>query len=460
MKRTFTPELDAEVTARLTDFARLFEDDFHRCEQAQWSEVYLRGLLQDGDRKSVEPLVQRVQQSTELKGRDPTQAIQNFVHQGAWDHERVLRRYRALMGKHFRDPNGIFVFDDTSFPKKGSHSVGVQRQYCGALGKTANCQVAVSLEYATSKVHYPLNVRLFLPESWTQDPKRLDKAKVPEEVRSFRSKTEIALELLDQVREEGVPGNIAVADAAYGNSGPFRKGLEDRGLSYIVGINDSTVVFQEEPRWEEPKKPTVGRPQKGAKLQEDNPRPISLKELGSSIRRRKCTWREGVNGKLSGYFAWQRVWLAHGWTSGECAGEPPVWLLVERDVDGKLKYAISNLPPSTSMRTGVRLWKSRWSVEQAYQQLKEELGLDHYEGRNWKGFHHHVCLAFLAYGFLLLETMRAKKTVARRREKNSSSKAHHPSHQASPAANTRTKSKTGLPLLQKSGRLPASKLTE
>ncbi len=401
--KTYTPELDPAVLGRLRDYAALFADDFPQAKPARWAGVYLQGLLLDGERKSIEPLSRRVSLPAGLNSKDPEQALQQFVNQSPWDEQAVLRRYRAHLAQTFAHSAGIFLFDDVSFPKQGPHSVGVQRQYCGALGKKANCQVAVSVHYVSPQGHYPLALRLFLPDSWLGDRKRLDRAGVPEEQRRPLTKPEIALELLDQVRAEGLPGQAVVADAGYGVSGDFRDGLAARGLTYIVGVTEDFVVFPEPPTWVPPQPAKRGRPQTRPHLAEGVPTPIPLHELARRVRLRRVTWREGTKGKLSARFAWLRVWPGHGWQRGECADAAPVWLLIEEQADGKLKFAFSNLPPGTGCRAAVRLWKSRWPVEQGYQQLKEELGLDHFEGRSWRGFHHHACLALLAYGFLLLE---------------------------------------------------------
>src|SRR4051794_2648508 len=253
MKRTYTPNLKPDVLDRLAAYAEGFRDDFNRPRQAAWCGVYLRGLIQDGDRKSVEPMAARVPLPEGLDVSDPDQALQQFLGQSTWDERTVLERYRATMARKLADPDAIFVIDDTTFPKQGTHSVGVQRQYCGALGKRANCQCAVSVHYVAPKGHYPLDMRLYLPDSWRNDPKRLDRAKVPAGERRSLTKGEIALELLDRVRAEGLPGGLVVADAGYGISGPFRDGLAERGLRYIVGVTDEMVVFAEEPSWDEPK---------------------------------------------------------------------------------------------------------------------------------------------------------------------------------------------------------------
>lgn len=413
MSKTYTPELSPDVLQRLEAYAAQFRPDFLRNRQATWAHVYLHGLLIDGQRKSIEPLSRRVALPTGLDVADPEQALQNFVNQAAWDEQAVWKRYRAVMAETFASPKGIFVIDDTSFPKQGKHSVGVRRQYCGALGKRANCQVAPSIHYVSPEGHYPLAMRLYLPEVWLGDKTRLDRAGVPQAQRRPMSKGQIALELLDEVRGEGLPGRFVVADAGYGVSGDFREGLQRRGLQYIVGVTDEMVVFTEPPTWEGPKPGTGGRPRTRHRLAEGSPRPISLKELVAETPLRKVTWREGTKGKLSGRFAWLRVWPASGWATGDCVGAEPMWLLIEQQADGKIKYAVSNLPPRTSRIKAVRLWKSRWPVEQGYQQMKQELGLDHFEGRSWRGFHHHACLVMLAYGFLALEQRRARRERSR-----------------------------------------------
>jgi SRSO17 transposase len=413
MNRTYTPELAPDVLDRLATYAAGFSSDFNRPRQAAWCGVYLRGLITDGDRKSAEPMAARVPLPEGLSVSDPDQALQQFLGQSTWDEHAVLRRYRATMAAKFADPAGVFVIDDTTFPKRGAHSVGVQRQYCGALGKKANCQCAVSVHYVAPKGHYPLDMRPYLPDSWLGDPGRLDKVGVPEAERRRLSKGQIALVLLDRIRAEGLPGGVVVADSGYGVSGPFREGLAQRGLHYIVGVTDEMAVFAEEPRWVEPEAATGGRPRKRYRLAEGSPRPVSLKGLAARTPRRKVTWREGTEGPMWGRFAWLRVWPGHGWATGECAGAEPIWLLIEEQADGKLKYAFSNLPADTSRIRAVRLWRSRWPVEQGYQQMKEELGLDHHEGRSWRGFHHHARLVMLAYGFLTLEQRRARRGRSR-----------------------------------------------
>ena len=419
MNRTFTPELDAGVLRRLEAYAAHFAADFNRPRQRAWCAVYLAGLLQDGERKSIEPLSRRVALPAALAGtQDPDQGLQQFVSASTWDEAAVAARYRALLAESFANPAGVFVLDDTTFPKAGTHSVGVQRQYCGALGKKANCQAAVSLHHVGQAGHVPLALRLFLPESWLGDATRLDKAGVPTGQRRALSKGEIALELLDTVRAEGVlPGQVVVGDSGYGVSGPLRAGLAARGLHYVLGVTGEMVVFTEEPRWQAPGPSGGGRPRQRHRLVEGSARAQSLRAVATQTPRRKVTWRAGTRGPMSARFAWVRVWPAHGWATGDCAGEEPLWLLIEEQADGTLKYAFSNLPPSTSRLQAVRLWHQRWKIEQGYQQMKEELGLDHFEGRSWRGFHHHATLVMLAFGFLALEQRRATTRSAAKKSR-------------------------------------------
>lgn len=414
--KTYTPELDPPVLQRLAGYAALFAEDFPQAKPARWSVVYLQGLLLDGERKSIEPMAGRVTLPADLKAQDAEQALQQFVNQSPWKHQKVLRRYRSHLATTFASPQGVFVVDDTTFPKQGTHSVGVQRQYCGALGKRANCQAAVSVHYVSPKGHYPLALRLYLPQSWTADHDRLRAAQVPLRYWRFRTKGQIALELLDQVRREGLPGEVVITDAGYGVSRPFRDALAARGLFYLAGVTEDTVVFTEPPIWRPPVPAANGRPQTLPHLDPQGPQPVAVGELARRTSLRRRTWREGSKGKLSGRFAWIRVWLANGWERGQCAGAEPLWLLIEEQAGGTLKYALSNLPPDTRAIRAVRLWKSRWPVEQGYQQMKEELGLDHYEGRFWPGFHHHACLVMLAYGFLALEKQRLAPEASKQAE--------------------------------------------
>lgn len=234
---------------------------------------------------------------------------------------------------------------------------------------------------------------------------------MPEAARQPLSKGEIALELLDAVRAEHVlPGQVVVGDSGCGVSGPLRAGLTTRGLHYVLGVTGEMVVFTQEPRWQAPGPGGGGRPRQRHRLVADSATAQSLREVAAQTPRRKVTWREGTKGPMGARFAWLRVWPAHGWATGDCAGAEPIWLLIEEEAGGTIKYAFSNLPADTSRLQAVRLWHQRWKIEQGYQQMKEELGLDHFEGRSWRGFHHHATLVMLAFGCLALEQRRAKQT--------------------------------------------------
>ena len=458
--KTYTPDLSPGVLGRLAEYAACFAPEFPQARPALWAGVYLQGLLLDGERKSIEPLSRRITLPDGLTSQDPEQALQQFVNQSPWDEQKVLRRYRARLAETFASPDGLFVLDDTSFPKQGRHSVGVQRQYCGALGKKANCQVAPSIHYVAPAGHYPLELRLYLPDSWLADEDRLDQAGVPAAERRPLTKPQIALELLDRVRGEGLPGWAVVTDAGYGASADFRAGVARRGLVYMAGVSGDFVVFTEPPTWVPPRASGRGRPATRPHLAADNPPPVALSELAQRLRLRKVTWREGTKGKLSARFAWLRVWPGHGWQGGACAGAAPIWLLIEEQADGKLKFAFSNLPAGTSCQQAVRLWKSRWPVEQGYQQLKEELGLDHFEGRSWRGFHHHACLTFLAYGFLALERQHqatARKKPEKKKSAHGSDAAGHPPGAATAA---RAPDAREVPALPKAATDAHTNLTE
>ena len=408
-------ELDAQVLERLSAYVAHFMADFGLIVRRYWAEVYLQGLFLDGERKSIQPLAQRV--TVPGWSGDTMQALQQFVNQSPWDEQAVLRTYRQVLAESLADPNGVIVIDDTGFAKKGRHSVGVARQYSGTLGKTDNCQVAVSLHYVAPLGDYPLGLRLFLPEEWTSQSERLGSVGVPDAERAPKTKGEIALEVLDVVRGERLPHQAVVADAGYGASGEFRRALDKRGERYVVGVNGQEVVFRRAPKWEVRTAAVLrGRPASRWYLTAQTPVPISIKQLAEHLKRTSYSWRVGTKGVLEAEFAWVRVWPGHDWQSGRAANDVPNatadarWLLVEWRRDGSIRYALSNLPASTTLAQGASVWKTRWHVEQGYQQLKAELGLDHFEGRSWSGFHHHATLCCLAYGFLALERLRGTLT--------------------------------------------------
>jgi SRSO17 transposase len=404
-------ELDADVLGRLEDYVALFAADFGYITRRHWAEVYLQGLFLDGERKSIQPLSHRV--TVPGWHGDTEQALQKFVNQSGWDEQAVLRTYRQVLAEALADPAGVIVIDDTGFPKKGRHSVGVARQYSGTLGKTDNCQIAVSLHYVAPLGDYPLALRLFLPEPWTSQPQRLAAVHVPVAEQLPKTKGEIALDLLDVVRTESLAHQAVVADAGYGIGVEFRHGLEARGETYVVGISGQETIFTEPPSWAvRSEMADRGRPPSRWYISAETPPPLAVKQVAQQLKRTPFSWRQGTKGALQAEFAWRRVWPAHRWQTGRAADDGPDaqadarWLLVEWRSDGSIRYALSNLPATATLSEGVSLWKSRWHVEQGYQQLKEELGLDHFEGRSWPGFHHHATLCCLAYGFLALERWR------------------------------------------------------
>jgi SRSO17 transposase len=383
---------------RLEQFLADLLEPLGRRERRQWSTVYIRGLLLDGERKSIEPLAARLPDGN-------VQALQQLIGQSPWPWAPVWERLGQRMSDELR-PERVWVIDDTGFPKQGQHSVGVARQYSGTLGKTANCQVAVSLHQTGGEGSTILGWRLYLPESWTQDPERRTAAGIPEEVK-FQTKWQLALGLLDQARGWGLRSGVVLADAGYGETTEFREALETRQLRYAVGIASTVRVWTKPPRLRK----GPGRGRRTTVYQYGDQRPDAVREVAEKARGwKQVRWREGTKGWLESRFYAGRVQPAHGFDEGD----PPhkeVWLLVEwpPGEKGPTQFFLCDLPARYTLRRLVRLVKSRWKIEQDYQQLKEELGLDHYEGRNWTGWHHHVTLVMLAHAFLTLETLRSKK---------------------------------------------------
>jgi SRSO17 transposase len=309
-----------------------------------------------------------------------------------------------------------WVVDETSFPKAGEHSVGVARQYCGALGKIANCQVAVSLHWSQSEVSYPISWRLFLPEGWIQDDARRQAARIPPEV-VHRTKQALAVELIDQARAWSLPAGLLLADSAYGNDFDFRAALRERALGYAVALEPNTVVWLEEPTVPLPAaKGRRGRPRRHPRLA-DLPSVHSLLTVAQNLPPsawRTITWRIGTKGAQQSRFALVKTWAAHGWRKSEHPTRTPEWLLIQwsKAAAAPCDYWMLWNPESNaapSLRSAVHAARGRWKVEQDYRELKDELGLDHFEGRGWMGWHHHVTLVSLAFCFLRSEQLRAKK---------------------------------------------------
>ena len=370
---------------------------------------YCTGLLLPGERKSVEPMAARLDRDNVQRMH---QSLHHVVADAPWSDEAVLDRCLDLVLPAMlrRDPVVAWVVDDTGFPKKGRESVGVARQYCGQVGKQDNCRVAVSLSVTTEKASMPVAFRLYLPDSWIQDRKRRKKTGVPDALQ-FQTKPEIALDQIRRARERGIPQGVVLADAGYGADTSFRTKLTKLEIAYIVGIQSTTTVWKpgEEPKPAPARQGNTGRSRK--LLQRDaKHQPISVKELALSLPAedwKKVAWRQGVKQKLQSRFAALRVRPAHRdyWRAEP---HPEEWLLMEWPAGESepTKYWLSTVPAETTLVELVHLAKHRWIIERDYQELKQELGLGHYEGRGWRGFHHHATLCIAAYGFLVAERNR------------------------------------------------------
>jgi len=385
--------------------------DLPRCDQRHWAQAYIRGLLLDGDRKSIEPMARRLQAVDQAEG-DYEQALQQLVNQSPWSAELVrqrLRRWRADPEKSCRTGcQSLLILDDTGFPKQGRHSVGVARQYSGTLGKVGNCQVAVTLQHVRQYERGRrgdvccIDGQLYLPKSWTEDRLRMASSGVPRAV-TYQPKWQIALAMLERAAADGLWG-IVLADSLFGTVTAFRQGLAAQGWNWCVGIDSTLAVIDAHedlgavPPWTGQGRP----PQRPARVAACQPgRSVRNWAIDHAADCRTVTWRQGSQGRMSSRFAAWRVRPAHRLSDGR-APQPPCWLLAQWlvDQDQPAKFFFSNLPANTPLRTLVRVAKSRWWVEQSYQQMKEELGLDHFEGRSWRGFYHHLTLVLLAAAFL------------------------------------------------------------
>jgi SRSO17 transposase len=383
-------DLEAQREA-LIEFAAEMYRPLHRCDQRAKGEQYVRGLLLEGRRKSIQPMATRLPDGDE-------EGLQNFITDSPWDDVPVRRRLAVRMTGEI-EPEG-WIVDDTGLPKDGRFSPGVAHQYCGALGKTANCQVLVSVNAASDRASCPLGWRLFIPESWDQDQARRRRARIPEQERHV-AKWQLALQIVDQLLEWGLPRRVVQADGGYGDITAFRTGLEQRDLEYVVQVKGVTSAQPADAVPVAPAYQGRGRPP-AARYPE---KPSNLRELVLAAGREQvCTvgWREGDRGPLSSQFITLRVRPANEAQRDDDGVLAERWLLAEwpEDKDEPVKYWLSNLPPATSIVTLVRLAKLRWRVEHDYRELKQCLGLDHYEGRTFCGLHHHLTCVTVAHAFL------------------------------------------------------------
>ena len=357
--------------------------------------LYVAGLIGPGDRKSVGPMAER------MAPGDYDQ-LHHFVSDGVWDETPLELELANQADKLVGGADAVLVVDDTTLPKKGRHSIGVAPQYASALGKTANCQTLVSLTLARGEVPVMVGLRLFLPESWTVDQARLERAGAPAEYRSPRAKSEIALAELDRLIAAGVRFGTVLADAGYGMGAEFRQALSARGLAWAVGVPRHQKVY---PREVELVFPIVGRG-RPRKRHVPNVLSVAAEDMLAEARWRTLSWRKGTKGPLKARFAAVRVRVADGPPQRigdkgmqHMPGEE-VWLVGERRASGEQEYYLVNLPAEAGLKTLAATIKARWICEQAHQQLKEELGLDHFEGRSWRGLHRHALMTMIAYAFL------------------------------------------------------------
>lgn len=363
--------------------------------RARLCPLYVAGLIGPGDRKSIQPMAAR-------EGGVGYDQLHHFVASGTWDQapleDVLLKEADRMVGGQ----GAFLIIDDTALPKKGKHSVGVAPQYATTLGKNANCQTLVSITLARDEVPAMVSLRLFLPESWTSDPDRMIRARVPDAHQSYRTKPEIALEEIDRIRTAGVRFGCVLADAGYGLSAPFRQGLSARGLTWAVGVGARQKVY--------PAGVALTFPVAARGRPRQNPVPdvtsLSAEKTLASAPWRTLSWRRGTRGPLKARFAAVRIRVADGppqrigaMGQQHLPGEE-AWLIGEHRSTGERKYYLSNLPADTPLKRLAGAVKARWACEQAHQQMKEELGLDHFQGRSWGGLHRHALMTMIAYAFL------------------------------------------------------------
>ena len=415
------------VETRFERYTETMIQALGHADRAVPARCYLRGLMLPGSRKSVEPMAARVRPQDV---RSAHQSMHHLVADSEWSDTALLAAVASevvpVLSGEGESPC-YWIIDDTGHRKYGKHSVGVARQYCGQLGKVDNCQVAVSLTLATAQGSLPLSYRLYLPEAWAKDKPRRERAGVPKQI-AFATKGEIARTQIEAALAAGIPRGPLLMDAAYGDEAALRDWLSAQGLLYAVGIRPATAVW-----WGE-HQPLIaptriaqnrGRPRTRV-LRDKTHRPISVWELAQSLPRscyRTLTWREGTNAQLRSRFARVRVRAAHADRPREAQ-----WLLIEwpKGETEPTRYFLSTLPEDTSFKALVAVVKMRWRIERDYRELKQEVGLGHYEGRNWRGFHHHASLCIAAYGFLMLERLSGVKKNSTRLQAPALPEGFHP----------------------------------
>jgi len=393
------------IEARFRAYAEKLSTALGHADRVEPFQAYCTGLLLPVERKSVEPMAAQLAPD-QVSAKH--QSLHHFVAKASWSDDAVMKAIRdyVLPKMQSQGPILAWIVDDTGFPKKGKHSVGVARQYCGQMGKQDNCQCAVSISVATLHASLPVAYRLYLPQQWAEDRSRRTRVGIPEEI-VFQTKPQIALEQLRTLTKTDTPNGVVLADAGYGNHSEFRRGVRSLNLSYMLGIQKSTMVW---PPGAEPLPPPeysgCGRPPTLPRRSPEHA-PVSVLQAAQDLPHsayQTIAWREGTNKELASRFAAVRVREGHRyyWRNFHPLEE---WLLIEWP-EGEAeptKYWLSNLEAAVSLEELVATAKLRWRIERDYQELKQEIGLGHFEGRGWRGFHHHATLSIAAYGFLVAE---------------------------------------------------------
>jgi len=395
------------LAQELVDYHGQYADLYQRREQREQAEFYLQGQLSDLERKTVEPMV------LAMKGRDPNaiRAGQQFLGEGAWDDAAILERREKLVAQDIGEADGVLICDGSGFPKKGEYSVGVQRQYCGALGKIANCQQGVFVAYASSDGYTFVDRRLYLPEVWFSEEyaEKRKRCGVPEEL-EFQTEPELALEMVKGVAErEQLPFQWVNADEHYGMNPGFLDGVAGLGKSYFAEVPKNTLVWPAEVEILPPGQGPIGAPRKGPRVAPETPKARAVEQIGAELPAqawKRHTIKEGSKGPITADFAFVRATSKRGRRPGHA-----VWVVFRRSLgpEAEIKYYLSNAPANCPRTTLVRMSGLRWPVETAIEEGKSELGMDHYETRTWRGWHHQMTLTFLAHHFLLRLRLKFKK---------------------------------------------------
>lgn len=402
------------LASELSDYYAEYTPLFARSEQREWAQLYLRGQLSDLERKSIEPMVLRE------RGKDinAVRAVQQFIGEGAWDDDRILEQHHQLVAQDLGEPDATAILDGSGFPKKGEHSVGVQRQYCGALGKIANCQQGVFLAYASSRGYTFLDRRLYMPESWFDKAHAAKRKKcgVPKDL-VFKTEPELGLEMLTELNQRGVvPFAWVNADEHYGMNPDFLDGVAGLDKWYFAEVPVSTMVWPEDVKilsagLGQAGNLKSGRPRSGPRVAKKEPSPQEVRQIGGGLPAeawKRFTIKEGAKGPITADFAFVRAVSKRGRRPGH-----QVWVIFRRSTSDPtdIKYYLSNAPARIAKTDLVRQAGLRWPVETALEEGKSELGMDHYETRTWRGWHHHMTLTFLAHHFLVRVRLKMKKSL-------------------------------------------------